>query len=85
MTSSSDGLLLKPNTLYIVKAIKHFREKTGLDLFFTLDAGANVHLIYFEDQRDYILPFVDNTLARFCQDGRWIDDQIGSGPEQLTP
>ncbi len=84
MTSSPEGLLLKPNTLHIIEAIKSFREVTGLDLFFTIDAGPNVHLIYFEDQRDSVLPFVQNTLAQFCEDGQWIDDKIGSGPELLT-
>ncbi len=83
MTSSTDGLLLKPNTLQIIEAIKNFREKTGLDLFFTIDAGPNVHLIYFEDQRDSILQFVQNSLTQYCEDGQWIDDKIGNGPVQL--
>ena len=85
MTSSPDGLLIKPNTLHIIEAIKSFRETTGLDLFFTIDAGPNVHLIYFEDQRDLVLLFVQNTLIQFCEDGRWIDDKIGNGPELITP
>lgn len=84
MTSAPDGLLLKPNTLNIIDAVKQFRKETGLDLFFTIDAGPNVHLIYFEDQRELVLPFVQNTLAQFCEDGRWIDDRIGSGPQLLT-
>jgi len=70
--------------LHIIEAIKSFREKTGLDLFFTIDAGPNVHLIYFEDQRDSVLPFVQNTLTQFCEDGQWIDDKIGDGPKLLT-
>jgi len=85
MTSSPNGLLLKPNTLNIIEAIKSFREKTGLDLFFTIDAGPNVHLIYFEDQRELVISFVKNMLAQFCEEGQWIDDKIGSGPELLTP
>jgi len=85
MTSSPDGLLLKPNTLYIIEAIKGFREQTGLDLFFTIDAGPNVHLIYYEDQRDQVLSFVQNTLTQFCENGQWIDDKIGNGPELLIP
>ena len=83
MTSSSNGLLLKPNTLRIIEEIKCFRQTTGLDLFFTIDAGPNVHLIYYEDQREMVLPFVRETLARFCEEGRWIDDKMGSGPVQL--
>ncbi len=84
MSSSPDGLLLKPNTLNIIEAVKQFRKETNLDLFFTIDAGPNVHLIYFEDQRDSVLPFVQNTLTQFCEDGQWIDDKIGNGPELLT-
>ena len=85
MTSSPDGLLLKPNTLNIIEAVKQFRKETNLDIFFTIDAGPNVHLIYFEDQREMVLPFVQNTLTQFCEDGVWIDDKIGNGPELLTP
>lgn len=85
MTSSSDGLLLKPNTLNIIEEIKHFRDQTDLDLFFTIDAGPNVHLIYYKDQREKVLPFVQNTLIQFCEHGQWIDDKIGNGPKLLTP
>ena len=83
MTSSPNGLLLKGNTLHIIEEIKNFRNKTGFDLFFTMDAGPNLHLIYFEDQREMVLPFVQESLVQFCENGRWIDDKIGSGPVQL--
>jgi len=83
MTSSPEGLLLKPNTLKIIEEIKCFRQTAGLDLFFTIDAGPNVHLIYYEDQREQVLPFVRETLSQFCEDGQWIDDKMGSGPVQL--
>ncbi len=85
MTSSSEGLLLKPNTLYIVEEIKRFRASTGLDLFFTIDAGPNVHLIYYEDQRELVLQFVQQTLSQYCEEGQWIDDKIGNGPMLMTP
>jgi diphosphomevalonate decarboxylase len=85
MTSSPDGLLLKPNTLSIIEAIRSFRNQSGLDLFFTIDAGPNVHLIYFEDQRHLVLPFVEEELSLFCENGQWIDDKIGAGPQMLTP
>ena len=85
MASSPGELLLKPNTLHIVEEIKRFRESTGLDLFYTIDAGPNVHLIYFEDQREIILPFVQHVLSQYCEDGQWIDDRIGTGPKLITP
>lgn len=83
MTSSPDGLLLNANTLHIIEEIKHFRTKTALNLFFTIDAGPNLHLLYFEDQRELVLPFVQKSLLPFCEDGQWIDDKIGNGPVQL--
>jgi len=85
MTSSSGTILLQPNTLQIIEDIKKFRESTGLDLFFTIDAGPNVHLIYFEDQREMVLQFVKDRLIRYCENGQWIDDKIGNGPKLLTP
>ncbi len=84
-TSASDGLLLKPETLHIIEEIKQFRESNGLDLFFTIDAGPNVHLIYYDDQREIVLPFVQQRLSRYCENGQWIDDKIGTGPLLLTP
>ena len=85
ITSSTGVLLLKPNTLHIVEEIKRFRASTGLDLFFTIDAGPNVHLIYYEDQREVVLRFVQQTLRQYCEEGQWIDDKIGNGPKLMTP
>jgi len=84
MTSGPEGLLLKPDTLHIIEEIKLFRETSGLDLFYTIDAGPNVHLIYYEDQREQVLSFVRQTLSPYCEGGQWIDDKIGSGPKQMT-
>ena len=85
MTSGSGGLLLKPNSLSIIEEIKRFRDSTGLDLFFTIDAGPNVHLIYYEDQREQVLHFVHQTLIAYCEDGKWIDDKKGCGPQLMIP
>jgi len=85
LSSASGIVLLKPNTLRIIEEIRRFRESTKLDLFFTIDAGPNVHLLYFEDQREMILPFVRQILGQYCENGQWIDDRIGAGPQLLTP
>jgi len=85
MTSASAGLLLQPNTLHIITEIKKQRESAGLDLFFTIDAGPNVHLIYYQDQREQVVRFVEDKLIQYCENGQWIDDKIGSGPKLLTP
>lgn len=85
MTSLPAGLLLRPNTLGILAEIKLFRESTGMDLFFTIDAGPNVHLIYYEEQREQVVQFVQERLLPYCENGQWIDDKIGTGPLLITP
>ena len=45
MTSMPYFILMKPNTLEIINKIWEFRKDTGLHIGFTLDAGANVHVL----------------------------------------
>ena len=84
ISSQADGLLLQPETLHIIREIRQFRFSTGLDLFFTIDAGPNVHLIHYEDQREQVLAFVKERLLPYCENGRYLDDHIGEGPKLLT-
>lgn len=84
MTSSDDGLLLKPNTWSIIQKIREYRLATGTELCFTLDAGPNVHLLYTISEREKVLSFIENELQKLCENGKWIDDQIGEGPKQLV-
>jgi diphosphomevalonate decarboxylase len=48
MTSMPFFILMKPNTLQIINAIWKFRSETQIPVCFTLDAGANVHVLYPE-------------------------------------
>jgi diphosphomevalonate decarboxylase len=45
MMSDPAFILMKTGTLEVINKIWDFRKETGLPLFFTLDAGANVHLL----------------------------------------
>jgi len=69
-----------------VEIIKHVREarKNGLPVFFTLDAGANVHVIYPAASSLNVEKFIHIVLQSFCENGRIIFDQCGSGPVQLN-
>ncbi|MFD0989996.1 diphosphomevalonate decarboxylase [Mariniflexile jejuense] len=84
MTSMPYFILMKPNTLEIINKIWKFRQETGLHISFTLDAGANVHVLYPKNEASVILEFIKNELVAYCQNGHYICDQIGMGAKQLT-
>ena len=83
MTSNPYFVLMKPNTLEIINRIWAFRKKTGLHPCFTLDAGANVHLLYPKNEREEILKFIQRELVGYCQNGHYIFDQIGFGSKLI--
>ena len=81
MTSPTPFILMKPNTLAVLEKIKDFRNQTGLHLLFTLDAGANVHLLNPKSEDAKIQEFVKNELIGFCQNQTYFCNHIGKGPE----
>lgn len=83
MTSMPYFMLMKPNTLEILNKIWQFRQETGLHIGFTLDAGANVHVLYPENETEKIIDFIKNELVAYCQNGHYICDRIGFGAKQL--
>lgn len=84
MTSMPYFILMKPNTLEIINRIWKFRETTGSHACFTLDAGANVHLLYPESEKENVLQFIKNELVPFCKNGEFIEDRVGLGGRKLT-
>lgn len=83
MSSTPYFILMKPNTLQIINKIWNFRESSGAAVCFTLDAGANVHVLYPEKQKEKILDFIKNELVGYCEKGQYICDVIGKGAEKL--
>ena len=83
MTSMPYFILMKPNTLEIINKIWKFRNETKLPVSFTLDAGANVHVLYPENDSVEILQFIKEELVGYCQNGQYICDEIGFGAEKL--
>ncbi len=83
MTANPPYLLLKPNTLRIIEKVQAFRKETKLPLYFSLDAGPNPHLLYPEEEMHAIRPFIEKELLPFCEDGRWLADWVGEGPEEV--
>jgi diphosphomevalonate decarboxylase len=84
MTSNPYFILMKPNTLKIIHKIWDFRANTGSNICFTLDAGANVHVLFPEKEKLEVNNFIINELIQFCQENHYICDRIGKGAKQLS-
>ena len=83
MCSNPSFILMKPNTLRIIEAVRNFRNETQIPLCFTLDAGPNVHLLYPENAAEKVEDFIKSDLVTYCNQGRWIADHVGDGPKKL--
>ena len=83
MTSMPYFILMKPNTLEIINKIWKFRTETKIPVCFTLDAGANVHVLYPENVRVETMQFIKDELVGYCQNGQYICDEIGLGSKKL--
>lgn len=78
MTSNPSFLLLKPNSVELISRIRRFREKSQLPVCFTIDAGPNIHLLYFQENELDVKAFIERELLAFCENRKWIDDRIGT-------
>lgn len=79
MTSMPYFILMKPNTLEIINSIWKFRNETKIPICFTLDAGANVHILYPHNVKEKVLQFIKDELVGYCQNAQYICDEIGNG------
>ena len=84
MTSTPPFILMKPKTLEVISKIWQFRSDTGLNVGFTLDAGANLHVVFHKSA----LTAVENQLLPevqyLCEQNLVLRDFIGQGPYKLT-
>ncbi len=83
MTSMPYYILMKPQTLEIIRKIWAFRAQTNIPVCFTLDAGANVHVLYPQESKTKVYEFIVNQLIEHCYKGQYICDQIGFGANKI--
>ncbi|MAZ49667.1 MAG: diphosphomevalonate decarboxylase [Halobacteriovoraceae bacterium] len=78
LSSDPSYILLKPLSLQLIEEVKNMREMTNTPLYFTIDAGPNIHLIYPDQAKNEARNFIDN----FCHKHKLtvIHDGIGKGP-----
>ncbi|MEO1516074.1 MAG: diphosphomevalonate decarboxylase [Bacteroidota bacterium] len=83
MTSQPSYILMQPNSLKIIELVRAYRQDTKQPLYFSLDAGPNLHLLYPDDFRADIQAFIRSELQPYCYNGEWIADRMGEGPTNL--
>lgn len=83
MASNPSYILIEPNTIEMIKRIRVYRKETKQPLFFSLDAGPNIHLLYPNEVTEKVAPFINSELIPLCQDGKVIKDIVGKGPVQI--
>ena len=79
MVANPSFLLFDPNTIAIINRIKAIREQTSLPVGYTIEAGPNVHFLYFERDREKVMPFIEEQRA-LCHKGIIVFDGLGAGP-----
>lgn len=84
MTSRPSFLLMEPNSIAAINFVQSFRKSSGVPLFFTLDAGPNLHLLYPVQYKREVEKFFEDSLKQLCHNEQYIDDHVGSGPKKLN-
>ena len=82
LTSNPYFILMKPNTLEIINKIWEYRVMHKSAICFTLDAGANVHVLFPEEEKEKITQFIDSELSNYCQKNHYICDSTGLGAKE---
>lgn len=83
MTSHPAYVLMKPNTLLLIEKVRAYRETSGQPLYFSLDAGPNLHLLYPDSITSDVKAFIKKELLQSCVNKQYIEDQAGTGPTEI--
>ncbi len=83
MASNPSYLLMKPKSLQLIDTIRSFRADSGLPVYFSLDAGPNLHVLYPESHAEEIEAFLKSECIPLCENGTWIADRAGKGPKEI--
>lgn len=79
MTSDPYFILMQPNTLSVINNIWAFRKETSIPVCFTLDAGANVHVLYPNEFDAQLKQFIEGELLQYCENRQCVHDKVGTG------
>lgn len=83
MSSAGGEILLQPQSIELINRIRTARNK-GLRIFFTIDAGPNIHLIYPEKEKINAENFIQQELFDICDKTKIIFDKTGNGATKIN-
>ena len=82
-TATPSSLYMEPGALIAIRHIRNFREESKLPLYFSLDAGTNIHLLYPKRISQSVHPFIDSELKPLLEPPYIIHDHVGEGPRKI--
>ena len=84
MASNPPYILMLPGSLEVIRKVQEYRKDTGHPVYFSLDAGPNIHLLYPDSIAAPVNDFIENELVALCENGQVIRDQVGKGPLEMS-
>jgi diphosphomevalonate decarboxylase len=83
MTSHPSYILMEPNSIEAIRRVRNWRKENAKPLYFSLDAGPNLHLLYPDDISAEVKDFINAELVELCQNGKYISDKVGLGAREI--
>lgn len=83
MTNSPWFTLLKPNTLKMIEILRGYRETKKVPVYFSLDAGPNLHVLYPHSVEKEVKMLINEELKQYCENEQVIFDNVGRGPKKI--
>lgn len=79
MNSTPSFILMEPRTLQLIQLLRDWRDSLKLPVYFSLDAGPNLHVLYPKGIEPQVTEWIQQEAAALCEDGKWIADAVGDG------
>lgn len=83
MTSKPSYILMEGNSIELIKRVQAWRKATGNHLYFSLDAGPNLHLLYPDAIKETVQAFIESDLLELCEGRQYLQDVVGQGPIKM--
>jgi diphosphomevalonate decarboxylase len=83
MTSHPSYILMEGGSVEAIKRVRNFRTESSLPIYFSLDAGPNLHLLYPDSIVKEVKSFIQSDLIQLCQGGKVIEDTVGMGAVRI--